>query len=309
MFEVDESSAADNSGEQRKTEKVGQEQIHELLFGEQLSWQSIIYDLVNSEQLNPWDIDITLLVDRYLIKIRELEEANFFVSSKVLLAASILLRMKSDILLHQEIPGLDDILFGKKEERKYVQERIELDDEIPDLIPRTPLPRFKRVTLQELMSALGEAIKTETRRIRKEVVLRQYEREVEAVLPKRAIDLESKIKEIYQKLLGIFDKRSERFPFSEFEHKSKDDKIHAFVSLLHLDTQHKIWLEQEGNFEEIWIWLKTLYEEKNKDKLEQMKKEAMEELEELEEAIEEQDAEEEESENLEKVTGFARRIE
>ena len=80
---------------------VSQEQIHGLLFGDKLSWQAIIYDLINTEQLNPWDVDICLLANRYLEKIKFLEEANFFVSSKVLLAASLLLRIKSEILLNQ----------------------------------------------------------------------------------------------------------------------------------------------------------------------------------------------------------------
>ena len=41
--------------------RVGQEQIHGLLFGKQLSWQAIIYDLINSEQLDVWDIDLVVL--------------------------------------------------------------------------------------------------------------------------------------------------------------------------------------------------------------------------------------------------------
>ncbi|MEK6824559.1 MAG: hypothetical protein AABY02_01775, partial [Nanoarchaeota archaeon] len=36
-------------------EQVGQEQIHKLLFEDKLSWQSIIYDLINTEQLDPWN--------------------------------------------------------------------------------------------------------------------------------------------------------------------------------------------------------------------------------------------------------------
>ncbi|OIO81044.1 hypothetical protein AUJ84_01735 [Candidatus Pacearchaeota archaeon CG1_02_32_132] len=277
-------------------EKVGQEQIHELLFGERLSWQAIIYDLVNSEQLDPWDINLSLLVEKYLIKVRELEEANFFVSSKVLLAASILLRMKSEILLHQEIPWLDNVLFGKKEERKYIQERIDLDEEMPNLIPRTPFPRFKRVTLQELIGALGKAIKTENRRIRKEVVLRQYEREAETIIPINMINLDEKIEEIYTRISEIFVDREERLAFSELEHKNRDDKIHAFVSLLHLDNQHKIWLEQEGNFEEIWIWLKSLYMKKNAEKFEQMKQEVL------------KSDEEDNLEEMEEITGFGKKV-
>ncbi len=254
-------------------DKVGQEQIHDLLFSEQLSWQAIIYDLVNSEQLDPWDIKISTLVDRYLEKIKEIEEANFFVSSKVLLAASILLRMKSDILLYEEIPGLDDILFGKKEERKYQQERIDLDEELPGLIPRTPLPRHKKVTLKELIDALGKAIKTENRRIKKEVVLRQYEREAETILPRNVINLDDKIKDIYSRIKEAFTRKEDRMSFSDLEHKDKDDRIHAFVSLLHLDNQQKVWLEQEKHFDEIWIWLKSHYVKVNSDMLEKMAKE------------------------------------
>src|SRR3989344_982222 len=132
-------------------EKINQEQIQALLFEEKLSWRSIIYDLINSEQLNPWNIDLSLLSEKYLEKVRLLEEANFFVSSNVLLVASLLLRLKSEIVLSHDIPTLDEILFGKKEEKIYEQERIELDVDVPALVPRTPLPRFRRVTLDELM--------------------------------------------------------------------------------------------------------------------------------------------------------------
>ena len=260
-----------------EVERVGQSQIHELLFGKKLSWQAIIYDLINTEQLDPWDIDISLLSGKYLEKVKEMEEANFFVSSKVLFAASLLLRMKSDIILNSDIPGLDDVLFGKKEEKKYTQERIELEDgEIPDLVPRTPIPRFKKVTLQELMAALGKAFKTENRRIRKEIVLKHHEREAERVMPKNTFNLKDKIGEIHGKLKNIFTNREERLAFSELVKISEDNKVSkeervaAFVSLLHLDNQQKVWIEQENHLDEIWIMLKSLYEKQNSEKIEKL---------------------------------------
>jgi len=124
---------------------VNQEQIHNLIFSEKLGWQAIIYDLINTEQLDPWNIDLCILSKKYLEKVKQLEEANFFVSSKVLLAASLLLRIKSEILLNHHIPSLDDILFSRQEEKSYKQERIELDEDLPDLIPRTPLPRARKL--------------------------------------------------------------------------------------------------------------------------------------------------------------------
>ncbi|MBX4212582.1 segregation/condensation protein A [Candidatus Pacearchaeota archaeon] len=256
-----------------KGEKVGQEQIHGLLFGDKLSWQALIYDLINSEQLDPWDIDLSVLSHKYLEKVHLLEEANFFVSSKVLLAAALLLRMKSEILLEQDIQELDDILFGKKEEKKYVYERLELEDEIPGLVPRTPLPRFKKVTLHELMTALGNALKTETRRIKRVVVAKQQEMETALSLPKQKINIKDQIHAVYTKLKDVFSQRDSKIAFSELAGDSMEGRIATFVPLLHLDNQHKVWVEQEGHLEEIWIWLKTLYEKQNSVELEKMQKE------------------------------------
>ncbi|MBI5804322.1 segregation/condensation protein A [Candidatus Pacearchaeota archaeon] len=256
--------------------KIGQDQIHGLLFGNQLSWQAIIYDLINTEQLDPWDIDITLLANKYLERIREMEEANLFVSSKVLFAASLLLRIKSEILLNQYIPDLDSILFGKKEGKRYVQERIELDEEIPELVPRTPMPRFKKVTLQELMSALSKAVKTENRRIKRVITAKQHEIETAISLPKKRINIRDKIKEVYRKLVDVFSKREERISFSEFT--NGEDKIATFVPLLHLDNQHKVFLEQEKHLEEIYIWMKEHHDRKFSEELERMKKEVETEL-------------------------------
>jgi segregation and condensation protein A len=261
-----------------KKEKVGQEQIHGLLFSDHLSWQAIILDLINSEQLDPWDVDLVLLTNRYMEKIRGMEEANLFISSKVLFAAALLLRIKSEILLNQYIPSLDDILFGKKEEKKYVQERIELEDEIPELVQRTPLPRYRKVTLQELLSALGKAITTENRRIKKVVTMKQQEIETAISIPRARINLRDKIQEVYARLKKVFvNGKEERVAFSELlgdKKENSEERVGTFVPLLHLDNQHKVFLEQEKHLEEIYVWMKEHYQKKYAVELEQMRQEA-----------------------------------
>jgi segregation and condensation protein A len=269
----------DNAGV--SVDKVGQEQIHDLLFGEKLSWQAIIYDLINTEQLDPWDIDIALLSDRFLIKIRELEEANFFVSSKVLLAAALLLRIKSEILLHKYLPSLDDILFGRKEEKQEIQDKIEFDENVPELVLRTPLPRLRKVTLQELMASLGNAINTEHRRIKRIIVDKQREQDAAIVMPRKRINVQDKMKEVYEMLEKMFNERKEKFSFKELSGMSREEQIGAFIPLLHLDNQQKIWLEQEEHLGEIWVWMRELYEKHYAKELEQMKKEVEEALEEI----------------------------
>lgn len=267
-MEIVESSNAVNQFNQPATTKINvkQEEIHDLIFSKEIGWQDIIYDLINTEQLNPWDIDLIVLTERYFQKIAEMEEGDFFISSKVLLAASFLLRIKSEILLNKYIKSIDEILFGNKQElKKYSLERIELEDDIPDLIPRSPLPRFKKVTLKELLESLNKAIITENRRIKKEIINKNALRESSISLPKRKFSLKDKIIEITNLLEELFKSKGDykKVSFTELAGEDREKRIEHFSPLLHLENQKKIWLEQKGHFEEINIWEKQNYWKNN----------------------------------------------
>ncbi len=264
-----------------KNKRVQQEQIHDLLFNREIGWQDIIYDLINTEQLDPWNIDLVLLTDKYLEKINEIEETDFFVSSKVLLAAALLLKIKSEILLNKYIKSIDEILFGKKETLTQRQfERIELEEfeEIPGLIPKSPIPRFRKVTLKELIESLNKAINTENRRIKREIIDNSIN-EASFPLPKRKINIRDKIKKIYEKLFNHFreNKEKKKISYTEFIGKNKGDRAISFFPLLHLEEQKKVWLEQETPFEEIYIWLKEIFLKHNVNPFEDLKKEVEEE--------------------------------
>ena len=185
---------------------VDQEQIHDLIFNREIGWQEIIYDLINTEQLDPWDIDIGVLAGSFLVKIQAYEEMDFFVSSKALLAAALLLRIKSELILSKYVRSIDDILFGREEETSSSSfERIELDEDIPDLIPRSPMPRSRKVTLQELIDSLNKAIITENRRIKKAIVDTNAIREAGISMPKRNYDIKNKLKGIRSKVNAYFE--------------------------------------------------------------------------------------------------------
>lgn len=244
---------------EQETEKIGNEHLYEMLTGKEMSWHAIIYDLMNTGQLDPWDIDLALLAKKYLEKIKLLEESNFIVSSKVLLVASLLLRIKSEILLNEYVRSIDDILFGKKEQGKK-PERIILDEnELPILYPRTPLPRMRKVSLQELMSALNKAISTETRRIRREIIDKQAEKMADIVLPKSRINVKDRIRKIYSRILTMFKAKQSKVSYTELVGVDKEEKISSFLPVLHLDNQQKVFLEQEKHFEEIYVWLYSHY--------------------------------------------------
>ncbi|OIO41085.1 hypothetical protein CO154_00370 [Candidatus Pacearchaeota archaeon CG_4_9_14_3_um_filter_31_7] len=242
----------------KKEDKVGQEEFYNMITGNEVSWQALILELINSEQLDPWDIDLTRLTDRYLKKIVELQEHNFFVSSKLLLAAALLLRIKSE-MLHSSIKDIDEILFGSEDKKGKEKEIIEIDDdELPIIMPRTPLPRLKKVTLQQLIDSLNRAMNTEQRRIRRDILLKRIADEANIVLPKRKVDILAKIKEIYQKIKAfLFEGKKAKMTFTDLAGSEREERIATFVPLLHLTNQERVELEQEIPFEEIYITLRA----------------------------------------------------
>jgi segregation and condensation protein A len=241
---------------------VDQNQVHDLLFNREVGWQEIIYDLINTEQLDPWNIDISVLSEGFLLRIQKYEETDFFVSSKVLLAAALLLRIKSEMILSRYMKSIDEILFGDKEEdKKNVFERIELDEDIPDLIPRSPMPRFRKVTLKELIDSLNKAIITENRRIKKAIVNQNALRESGISLPKRKYNIQSKLKQIQGKVLLYFDanKSHKKVSYTNIIGLDKEERALSFFPILQLENNGEFWLEQEEHFEEIHIWLKKVF--------------------------------------------------
>jgi segregation and condensation protein A len=245
----------------RVLEHPSNTQVYNIVTGRDPSWQAVIYELVSSEQMDPWNIDISVLCKSYFDKIKQFEEKNFHVSSKMLLAAALLLRIKSEILLNKYVRDIDNMLFPQEEEGRRVFERIEIDEgEIPILSPKTPLPRFKKVTLQELINALDIAIQTESRRIDKVIEQKQAERLSHVDIPKfRRVNIKERIRKFYAKVLTSFNhpnhKNTLKLPYTHFTGNSKEEKIACFLPMLYLSNHSKLWLEQEKHYTEIYMYL------------------------------------------------------
>ncbi|MEK6952335.1 MAG: segregation/condensation protein A [Nanoarchaeota archaeon] len=231
-----------------------QDKLYEMLINEdEITWQSIIYDLIKTEQMDPWDINISLLAKRYLETIKELQEHNFFISGKIVLAASILLKVKSYKLVNENIAEFDNLLF-QKEQDLLSEEENPLDflgeEKIPPLLVKTPQARKRKVNINDLIEALQKALDVEEKRNirrRDERVLREIE------LPKNKIDISALIKNLYLKIKDFFKKNPE-VTFTELlPSDKKEDKIYTFIPLLHLAAQNKVNLEQETPFGEINI--------------------------------------------------------
>jgi segregation and condensation protein A len=259
----------------------------------------IIYEMVHTEQLDPWDLDLIVLTKKYFEKIELMEETDFYISSKVLLAAALLLRIKSESLLNKHLKDIDEILFGRKQEPAKPIERIEIDEsELPILIPKTPMSRLRKVTLPELMIALNKAINTESRRIKREVAVKRAQKLSQVDIPKfKRIDLKDRVKQFYEKILISIKKPQKenltKLTYNDLTKNEKEEKLATFLPLLYLSNNRKLWLEQNDHLDDIWIYLFE-YFQKNKDQF----------IEELEEDIEEMKEELSESVEETKLTGI-----
>ena len=233
------------------------DQIYNILMQkDEITWQTLIQDLVKSEQMNPWDIDLSLLSNRYLDTIKKLKTHNFFISGKVILASSILLRMKANKLLLEDIGNLDAQLFQQDIESLEDFEDSALSEINPDdvdIIPRLPQPRKRKVSMQDLINALGKALEVNRRKI---IRHERYNFVPEMEIPDRKIDITQKIKQIYEQIVNFFKKTldKETLTFTKLVPSgNKEDKIFTFIPLLHLDSQEKVNLSQREHLGEIEI--------------------------------------------------------
>lgn len=234
------------------------ERIFSIIFSkaDEVTWQSIIYELVKSEQMDPWDIDVSILAQRYIEMLRAIKEYDFRVSGKVLLAAAILLKMKSNKLVGEDLSELDRLLIGVEEEMEELgfEETGEIQKlgEIPALIPRTPQPRKRKVSIFDLVEALERALEVKKRRLLHSIPPLNLE------APKKKKDITEIIREVYGRIKSFFISALKgRLTFSKLlPSESKEDKVHTFVPLLYLAQQNKIELVQENPFGDIEILLK-----------------------------------------------------
>lgn len=242
-----------------------------------LKWQSLIYEMIRTGKVDPWDVDVSQFAQEYLGIISKLKELNFRISGKVVLTAAILLRMKTNRLGLQQFlgmiaepdeelevePGMDD--WDSDDREKAIEQRIgQLAEHIKTqkktmvLDPRLDRMRERKVTVFELMNALKKAMEVDDRRETRRAKALKEQKESRPDFKYEKFDILGKIRQVYD-ALQMFFKKSKRNTV-EFTHiipsKNKEDIVWTFVPLLHLANEGKIELIQEKPFDKIYVELK-----------------------------------------------------
>ncbi len=211
------------------------------------SWEDVILKIVAEEQMDPWSIDIIKLSNSFLIYLKQIEKLDLRIPARFILIASILLRMKSDILIEKR----QKIFIPESE--KEPDEMLRILASVPPLQP--PLKRIPRrnVTLNELINALRKAYQVQERRVERR---KRVKRAVEFAVPVPEEDITQRIDKllshINEALIDI-----DNIEFSRLVKRwGKKEIVEALIPLLHLSQDGKIHLHQEELFKEILVKLR-----------------------------------------------------
>jgi len=215
-------------------------------FVKNATWRELLVELVESNRLDPWNIDIVSVVDAYIAAVRKMRVMDLHIPANIILAASILLRMKSESI---NLIQSDEVV--AEEEIAQVGRVI---PEVPDLVPRLRLQPKRKVTLTELMDALGDALKMNER---KETIARQYSEPINLVVEKD--DIDEKIKATYKLVKSKVDREgTTTFAVLSSGFNSVEGLLLSlFVPLLFLAHSGSVTLVQDQFFNEIFVKLNS----------------------------------------------------
>ncbi len=181
---------------------------------------------------------------------------DFHVTGKVVLAAAILLKIKSIKLISDDMSELDNLLKPQEETQELFDEMEQgqtLEDwtQRPDLMPRTPQPRQRKVSIYDLVSALQKALEVRHRRMIRNMPTGRLE------VPEKKIDITKIMEEVYDRIIAHLKNQPQLTYRKLTEGHDRKSQILTFISLLnmaHYETR-KIDLFQQELFGDIEIKL------------------------------------------------------
>lgn len=216
-------------------------QLDLVSFVEEPTWKDLLLQLVSEHNLNPWEINLSVIAEEYLKLVKQMKLLDLRIPANVLLGSAILYRFKTEGLKEKEI------IEGVPEER------ILINEEIPELVYRENQSRKRIVTLDELVNALENVIKNPLQ----QKILQPLPTQLTLAPPEE--DMGQRMKAFYQKINETKDAEG-LVLFSQVVDRERFVS-HSLLPMLHLVQEKKIHVWQEKLFDEIFISTKLPEEE------------------------------------------------
>ena len=202
------------------------------------SWKELLVELISTEKLDPWNIDIVKVADSFFKIVKEMQKFDFHVPANIILACAILLKYKSRVLAFHEEP--EELLEEPPEENGGALPQLELKGRIP---PKRP------ITLNELVGEMERVMKYD-----------KVERRVPKPVPMPIVDfniseydIESEMEKMHERLKGEADSEGLVLFSSLVKKAEPTEVIMALNPILHLAQRKDIALKQDKFFDEIFI--------------------------------------------------------
>ncbi|MFA4946592.1 MAG: segregation/condensation protein A [Candidatus Micrarchaeia archaeon] len=203
------------------------------------TWREFLVDLVAREEMDPWDIDLVQVADKYLASVRNLQAMDLRLPANVILASALLLRFKAEAL-KLDWSNLDEPTEGE-------ETRALLQEELPELVLKPNRPRQRGVTLDELIGAMNEVMRRGRRLPRHNVKPAVLQVE----LPENTMD--ERMTEVLERATGLKD-AEDVLLFSALLHDSSMDEVAAhLLPIMHLVQTERMHAWQDDTFGEIFL--------------------------------------------------------
>ncbi|MDK2974062.1 MAG: segregation and condensation protein [Methanofollis sp.] len=219
----------------------------------------ILVQLAERGEIDPWNIDIVEVTDRFFAELERCRELDLRISGRTLFFAATLLRMKSTYLAagvpdepadEEGVADEEDADFGTFDFAEPIEQ---LEHEIQRRIGRKKVRR-RPVTLYELITELKSAEKEERRRQRQrsENADEQMIRTADVVSVAHDEDYQAAASAV----LGCFDSvasDSDEVTMSALCSSLQKAQMDIYIPLLFLMLEGKVDLRQEEYFGDIYV--------------------------------------------------------
>ncbi len=232
-------------GNQADTEK----RIVEMMLAD-YSWEQVVYDLIASQGMDPWNLDLGLLSKSFLNYMKKIQELDFRIPAKYIIISSVILRMKSDSMRLLDMPSDEDgQIIDSGEELLDGQKESPINFNLGLFSLQERRRPARQVMVTDLISSLRKVLNSQERK--------QMEMEVArskiTINTDRVID---RINRVFGKISSLLTKmkKEEEIQFSKIVDKwDRKEVVEHFLPIVYLDNQKKIQCRQEDFFEEIYI--------------------------------------------------------
>jgi len=194
----------------------------------QPTWREFLVDLVQTNQMDPWDVDLAKVADAYLTKVRELQTMDLRIPANVILASALLLHFKAKSLS-----------FDYSDDAVAEEEVPLLQEDVPELFFRGNLPRRRKITLDELLNAVDKVMKQGKRK------------QMPTVIPE-ALNIELPKEDLHGRILRK-DSENVLLFSALLQEKTADQITLTLIPILHLVQEQRMLAWQDELFGEIFL--------------------------------------------------------